>query len=210
VRYEKTEFAEFFQASWEPVRIATDRVRELDARRGDPDEVRARLSEHIPLRRYGEQEEFGRAAAFVLSPAASYITGSVRLAAFSVTSGPGPSTTLVLRKGPQYPRLDPDALRQALARQGIPALVTVGTFCRSAHGAAGGTPKVVHASEQADGSDAVVIDGRAIPPGERLSIGLFPGHTRMLLIKDGAPLTCSSTSQQPAARIAPTGTPIRT
>ncbi len=60
-----------------PVRIATDRVRELDALRGDPDEVRARLSEHIPLRRYGEPEEFGRAAAFLLSPAASYITGAM-------------------------------------------------------------------------------------------------------------------------------------
>jgi len=51
-----------------PVRIAADRVRQLDALRGDPDELRARLSEHIPLRRYGEPEEFGRAAAFVLSP----------------------------------------------------------------------------------------------------------------------------------------------
>ena len=60
-----------------PVRIATDRVRELDARSGDPDEVRARLSEHIPLRRYGEPEEFGRASAFLLSPAASYITGAM-------------------------------------------------------------------------------------------------------------------------------------
>ena len=60
-----------------PVRIATDRVRELDALQGDPAEVRARLSEHIPLRRYGEPEEFGRAAAFVLSPAASYITGAM-------------------------------------------------------------------------------------------------------------------------------------
>jgi 3-oxoacyl-[acyl-carrier protein] reductase len=60
-----------------PVRIATDRVRELDALRGDPDEVRARLSEHIPLRRYGEPEEFGRAAAFLLSPTASYITGAM-------------------------------------------------------------------------------------------------------------------------------------
>jgi 3-oxoacyl-[acyl-carrier protein] reductase len=60
-----------------PVRIATDRVRELDALRGDPDEVRARQSEHIPLRRYGEPEEFGRTAAFVLSPAASYITGAM-------------------------------------------------------------------------------------------------------------------------------------
>jgi 3-oxoacyl-[acyl-carrier protein] reductase len=60
-----------------PVRIATDRVRELDALAGDPDEVRARLSENIPLRRYGEPEEFGQAAAFVLSPAASYITGAM-------------------------------------------------------------------------------------------------------------------------------------
>ncbi len=54
-----------------PGRISTGRVRELDARRGDPDEVRAALSLAIPLRRYGEPEEFGRVAAFVLSPAAS-------------------------------------------------------------------------------------------------------------------------------------------
>jgi 3-oxoacyl-[acyl-carrier protein] reductase len=60
-----------------PVRIATDRVRQLDALVGDPDEVRARLSQDIPLRRYGEPEEFGRTAAFVLSPAASYITGAM-------------------------------------------------------------------------------------------------------------------------------------
>jgi 3-oxoacyl-[acyl-carrier protein] reductase len=60
-----------------PVRIATDRVREFDALSGDPDEVRARESQRIPLRRYGEPEEFGRAAAFLLSPAASYITGAM-------------------------------------------------------------------------------------------------------------------------------------
>jgi 3-oxoacyl-[acyl-carrier protein] reductase len=60
-----------------PVRIATDRVRELDALSGDPDEVRARLSQRIPLRRYGEPEESGRVAAFLLSPAASYITGAM-------------------------------------------------------------------------------------------------------------------------------------
>jgi 3-oxoacyl-[acyl-carrier protein] reductase len=60
-----------------PVRIATDRVRQLDSVLGDPDEVRARISKTIPLRRYGEPAEFGQAAAFVLSPAASYITGAM-------------------------------------------------------------------------------------------------------------------------------------
>jgi 3-oxoacyl-[acyl-carrier protein] reductase len=60
-----------------PVRIATDRVRQLDALSGDPDEVRARRSQDIPLRRYGEPAEFGRAAAFLLSPAASSITGAM-------------------------------------------------------------------------------------------------------------------------------------
>jgi 3-oxoacyl-[acyl-carrier protein] reductase len=60
-----------------PVRIATDRVRQLDALLGDPDEVRARISQTIPLRRYGEPAEFGQTAAFVLSPAASYITGAM-------------------------------------------------------------------------------------------------------------------------------------
>jgi len=50
---------------------------EVDALRGDPDEVRARKSEDIPLRRYGEPAEFGRVAAFLVSPAASYITGAM-------------------------------------------------------------------------------------------------------------------------------------
>jgi 3-oxoacyl-[acyl-carrier protein] reductase len=60
-----------------PGRIATGRVRELDARSGDPDAVRAELSQRIPLRRYGSPEEFGRVAAFVLSPAAAYLTGTM-------------------------------------------------------------------------------------------------------------------------------------
>jgi 3-oxoacyl-[acyl-carrier protein] reductase len=60
-----------------PGRMATGRVRELDSRRGDPEEVRAALSRGIPLRRYGQPEEFGRVAAFVLSPAASYVSGAM-------------------------------------------------------------------------------------------------------------------------------------
>jgi len=60
-----------------PGKMATARVRELDAARGDPDHVRHASSAAIPLRRYGEPEEFGRVAAFVLSPAASYLTGTM-------------------------------------------------------------------------------------------------------------------------------------
>jgi 3-oxoacyl-[acyl-carrier protein] reductase len=64
-----------------PGRIYTDRVREID-------EINAKkagtsVPEHqkqifgtIPMNRYGEPEEFANAAVFLLSGAASYITGA--------------------------------------------------------------------------------------------------------------------------------------
>jgi 3-oxoacyl-[acyl-carrier protein] reductase len=58
-----------------PARIDTDRVRELDGLSADPEATRAANESRIPLRRYGAPEEFGRTAAFLLSPAASYLTG---------------------------------------------------------------------------------------------------------------------------------------
>jgi hypothetical protein len=135
-------------------------------------------------------------------------SGQARLAAFSVTSGPGESSTLIVHKGPQYPQADPGALREALAQHGIPALVTAGTFCRSTPAGQGSFSEVLHPLTAADGSDEMVIDGQAIPSGTRLSIGLFPQYTRMALIKDGAPLSCGSTSHQPAVHLLPSGTPI--
>ncbi|MEU7614431.1 SDR family oxidoreductase [Micromonospora sp. NPDC049204] len=58
-----------------PGRILTDRNRELFAATGDPEQARAAAEASIPLRRLGDPAEFGRVAAFVLSPAASYLTG---------------------------------------------------------------------------------------------------------------------------------------
>jgi 3-oxoacyl-[acyl-carrier protein] reductase len=60
-----------------PGRIATGRMQELDEASGDAQESRRRNCAAIPLGRYGEPAEFGRIAAFVASPAASYMSGSV-------------------------------------------------------------------------------------------------------------------------------------
>ena len=54
-----------------PGRILTDRMRELSPTAADQE----RDSRGIPLRRYGDPAEFGRTAAYLLSPSASYVTG---------------------------------------------------------------------------------------------------------------------------------------
>jgi len=58
-----------------PHRILTDRNRELFAATGDAAAAQAEAEASIPLRRLGDPAEFGRVAAFLLSPAASYLTG---------------------------------------------------------------------------------------------------------------------------------------
>jgi 3-oxoacyl-[acyl-carrier protein] reductase len=60
-----------------PGRVATERVDELDAATGDAEAARAAARARIPLGRYGEPAEFGRAAAFLLSPAASFVSGTM-------------------------------------------------------------------------------------------------------------------------------------
>jgi len=58
-----------------PGRIDTERVQELDAKGGDAEAARAASFARIPLRRYGRPEEFGTAAALLLSPALSFVSG---------------------------------------------------------------------------------------------------------------------------------------
>lgn len=65
-----------------PGRIATDRVASLDRNAAErqgitPEEAKAQACSLIPMGRYGDPQEFGDTAAFLLSPRGSYITGSV-------------------------------------------------------------------------------------------------------------------------------------
>jgi 3-oxoacyl-[acyl-carrier protein] reductase len=65
-----------------PGRFETERVRFLDesraGRTGESiEDVKASHLARIPLGRYGDPRELGRAGAFLLSPAASYLTGVI-------------------------------------------------------------------------------------------------------------------------------------
>ena len=63
-----------------PGRINTDRVQALDNNMAEKtglsiEEIKLKHEAAIPLGRYGNIDEFGKAGAFLLSPVASYVTG---------------------------------------------------------------------------------------------------------------------------------------
>jgi 3-oxoacyl-[acyl-carrier protein] reductase len=65
-----------------PGRIATPRIAHLDGLRAEAtgrpvEDIEREMIGRIPLGRYGDSAEVGRLAAFLLSPAASYVSGAI-------------------------------------------------------------------------------------------------------------------------------------
>jgi hypothetical protein len=128
-------------------------------------------------------------------------TGSVRTAAFTLVSNANGTATLTIN-----PRvlLDPDSLQSDLKQDGIPAMVTVGSFCSSDPPPAGFLrvvsfqPKPRKSGHQLPVADpTVTFNPSAIPAGTELSFGNFQlangQQTSFALIDTGA-YTCTSTA----------------
>jgi hypothetical protein len=193
----------------EALTLLTDRFSEFEMRT-PIEEIYARGRRHRKTRRLTSAVAAGAATAvaagvtaIALAPAshpakpttptgiASSPPANAQLAAFSISAEANGTSALTLRKGQEY-RLDPAALRQALAQHGIPALVTLGKACDSSPEPAG-LDQAITTQRHPDGSVTLTINPREMPPASELSIGYFTSKTVFALIQQGAPLHCTST-----------------
>jgi hypothetical protein len=143
----------------------------------------------------------------VAGPARAH--GTIRTAAFTLVSNADGTATLTLKPGEL---LDPAALQSDLQANGIPAMVTSGSFCASDPPPAGFS-QVVSMSSPGPGTSTpgsgsqptITIDPSAMPAGAELSVGYFQlssgeysgeQQANVVLI-DTSSYTCTSISPDP-------------
>jgi hypothetical protein len=126
--------------------------------------------------------------------------GPVRLATFEVSAAPGGLVRVILSPGQLR---DPGALRQALAKAGVPALVTAGKVCY-VPGPNAILPQVLSSPPHhlPDGRAVWTITPSAMPKGIELSIGYY--HVAggfgiyVTVVPEHAVLTCTASPSTPA------------
>jgi hypothetical protein len=96
-------------------------------------------------------------------------TGTIRTAAFTLVSNPDGTATLTIKPKVLF---EPGALQRDLRQDGIPARVTVGSFCSSDPTPAGFSQAVFIPMQRGQGT-TVTINPAAIPAGTELSLGIF-------------------------------------
>jgi hypothetical protein len=131
----------------------------------------------------------------VVSPAQARGTATIRTTAFTLVKHADGTVTVASNLNVFA---EPGILQRALRRDGIPALVTTGSFCSSDPSPAG-INQVMAGPKH---SDSVTINPAAMPPGTELSFGYFRvangGETAMALI-DTNSYTCTSAVPAPGA-----------
>jgi hypothetical protein len=128
----------------------------------------------------------------------------VNLAAYSVDSNANGTVTVALAAKQSF---NPSELRQVLAQAGIAAVVNVDAFCQTADQPAGfqavvsssGRNWAAKSAQSLAGRQtaeakltAMVIKPSAMPKRAELSIGYFPDHVAMTLVKVGGRMSCFS------------------
>jgi hypothetical protein len=131
-------------------------------------------------------------------------TGTIRTVAFTLVKHANGTVTLTIN---QNVLLEPSILQRDLRQDGIPALVTTGSFCSSEPSPAGFNQAVVAGQEKTP--PTFTINPAAIPASTELSFGYFrlanaegtgnPGQESAAALIDTHSYTCAST--------APTATP---
>lgn len=131
--------------------------------------------------------------------------GTIRTTAFKIVKNPNGKTTLTLNPN-EF--LDPATLQSDLAKYGIPAKVTYGSFCSSEPAPAGFSqvvslpPREAPVPPQSGMQPTITFNPAALPAGTELSFGFFQltggGQQASFALIDTSSYSCTSTAPGPA------------
>jgi hypothetical protein len=137
----------------------------------------------------------GLGLTWAFGPAPARGTGTIQTTAFTLAEHPNGTATLTINLNVL---LDPATLQSDLRHDGIPALVTTGSFC-SSDPAPAGINQILPPGQKAPpgATQTITINPAATPAGTELSFGYFqlsPGGETAVGLIDTNSHTCTSTT----------------